>query len=348
MILEQNRNILSQLLDRPVLKHFLFWFFVLLFHTILPALYAGQVMKILYSNLLYLVVDSICVYFTLYFLWPRLYSRGFLGFFLLSLLAIIAADYGLNYAQKLYLLPKVGLVWSSTDPWLNLYQSASSFSLILGLALFGKIVGENFRMQQQAKERENRYYKAEIAQLRSQINPHFLFNVLNNIDEMIFEDPEKASKALHSMSGILRYSFKDSEGEKVPLAQEVGFIREYIQLMKTSYSNPDFIDFQVSGDMQQGAIAPMILIPFVENTIKHGKKQIPSPGIQIHLSCNKGVLGLQTRNAIRKGTEEAELKDGFGMQNVKRRLQLMYPERYSLEVSAEEGWYRVNLKIQTS
>ena len=274
MAREPKQSILIFLFERPILKHVLFWAFLLGFQTTLPALYAGEITKIFFSNILYLVVDALCVYIVLYFLWPNYFRKGRLGWFFLGLILVILLDYGINYTQKLYFMPALGIVWTSKDPFLNLYQSVSSFSFFLGLAMFGRIVKENLYMEIEAKEREKRYYKAEIAQLRSQINPHFLFNVLNNIDEMIYDDPDKASQALHNMSGILRYSFKDSEGEKVPLKSEVTFIQKYIQLMRFSYPEPDFIEFTIEGDTQLGVIAPMILIPFVENTIKHGKKHL--------------------------------------------------------------------------
>lgn len=217
-----------------------------------------------------------------------------------------------------------------------------------GEGLFGKIVGENYQIQQIIKDKEQRYLKAEIALLRSQVNPHFLFNVLNNIDEMIYEDRDKASLALHNMSSILRYSFKDSEGDKVPLESEIQFIRDYIHLMKTSFQDPNFIELKISGECSQGAIAPMVLIPFVENTLKHAKKQVLSPGIQIHIDCHAGELNLLTQYSIRKTDSKAAYKPGFGLQNVMKRLELIYPEKHKLSISEENGLFTVNLKILTS
>lgn len=189
--------------------------------------------------------------------------------------------------------------------------------------------------------------ESELALLKAQLNPHFLFNTLNNIDTLIHVDEkEKASESLIRMSDMMRYTTYESSNEKVLLKQEIEYLQNFIELQLLRLSNKELVDFKFSGDIEDTSITPMLLIPFVENAFKHASDKKSPKAIKICLSVEYGILYFSCSNKIdESGSFSKDKKGGVGLANIERRLQLIYPDRYKLEIQKSEGNYIANLKI---
>lgn len=189
---------------------------------------------------------------------------------------------------------------------------------------------------------------SELALLRSQINPHFLFNTLNNIYSLVYKKSDEAPEALMKMSSIMRYMLYESKSDKILLDKEIEYIQSFIELEKLRLHQKDFVDMTIAGDIEGRSVAPMILIPFVENAFKHGNKNCSPPGIRINFFIDPKWMQFEITNCVRKNPE-APLDPGNGItiQNIRRRLEILYPSKYKLEISRTEETYTVLLILYT-
>jgi hypothetical protein len=202
------------------------------------------------------------------------------------------------------------------------------------------------KTQQQKNELIRQTQQAELALLRSQINPHFLFNTLNNLYSLVYRKSDEAPGALMKLSEILRYMLYDANEEKVLLEKEVTYIKSYIELQQLRLSKPDFIKLTIEGDPGNRTIPPMLLITFIENAFKHGNKSVESPGIVIHLQNSTDEFIFEVSSYLVEGS--AQNKDpysGIGLQNVRRRLELSYPGKHDLLIGLSNEKFYVKLTI---
>jgi LytS/YehU family sensor histidine kinase len=188
----------------------------------------------------------------------------------------------------------------------------------------------------------------ELALLRSQINPHFLFNTLNNIYSLVYKKSEDAPEAVMKMSSIMRYMLYDATTDTVPLEKEVEYLKSFIELEKLRIRHPDFVEMTISGSMEGRTVPPMLLIPFVENAFKHGSKNVASPGIRIDLSVSPGEIRFRVSNFLRKNVPAyTDPTGGIGLNNIRRRLNLLYPGKHDLEIKSDEEIYTILLIIRS-
>jgi two-component system, LytTR family, sensor kinase len=192
----------------------------------------------------------------------------------------------------------------------------------------------------------NQRQAGELALLKSQVNPHFLFNTLNNIYSLVYHKSDEAPNAVMKFSSIMRYVLYDSKEEKVLLEKEIEYLKSYIELQKLRIKEPDFVLLEVEGNFEDTFIAPMLMIPFVENAFKHaGRENLP--GITIYLHGDKQQIRFEVSNFKQKEMQTVEKPfSGIGLSNIRRRLELIYPERHLLEIKTENDQYKVKLIIQ--
>jgi two-component system, LytTR family, sensor kinase len=195
------------------------------------------------------------------------------------------------------------------------------------------------------KEIEKQNISNELAMLRAQINPHFLFNTLNNIKSLIQRLPSKAIFSVDKLTGIMHYMLYESSVDKVPLENEINHINNYLDLEKIRYSDPNFIDFKISGDYSKAFLPPLIFMPFVENAFKHGDKLKPAPGINIKLEVNETNILFEIKNYIKENYDNSSRNSGFGLSNIKRRLDLLFDKKYELDIKNENKVYIVKLNL---
>lgn len=185
--------------------------------------------------------------------------------------------------------------------------------------------------------------ETEINFLKSQINPHFIFNTLNNIYYLIFEKSEKALPAVEQLSGLMRYMTYESQNETIALQREVTYIDDFISLESMRISGDAQVIFKKNIENPECRIPPLLLIPFVENGFKHGILNNPEQPFTIELTQNKNHLILQTQNSINNYKKDHQ--SGVGIENIKKRLQLYFPDKHSLDITTKENMYSVKLDI---
>ncbi len=227
---------------------------------------------------------------------------------------------------------------------LNASTYATS-NMVMGLIFRLAIDGISALVKKSQLEKQN--LKSELALLRSQINPHFLFNTLNNMHSFTHTDPDKTAFSIIKLSEIMRYMLNEANTEKVLLEDEIEYIKSYIALQNIRFSEKEYVKFEIEGNFKGISVAPMIFIPFVENAFKHGDKRQKEFGIQVLLHISKEEIKFEVINLKRKiKSQEIEGKSGFGLENLKRRLELAYPDKFNLNISDDGSKYITSLKIR--
>ena len=332
------------LFNNRILSHIAFWLAILFMYTFFPFIYKGNFWEILKNNLFFLPQDIIAVYFVLYVLFPKyLVPLKLFRFILFTLITIIFLT-SISIFVTNYILPK--LYYTEAAESIPEQFSNSLFILlsITGMAATIKYVRLNIINQFQKAEISMKQMESELKYLRSQINPHFLFNSLNNIDELIYEDQEKASKAIFYLSEILRYVLKESELKTVEAPQEIEFIENYINFIRFSFKNKDFIQCSIEGVYSNRQIPPLLFIPIIENAVKYVDRKAKPTGIDIKFTFNKNQFQLECTNHVSEFINTNN-KNGIGLKNLKRRLELSYPDNHLLDISQNGNLFRVQLKI---
>jgi hypothetical protein len=224
------------------------------------------------------------------------------------------------------------------------------FPLISSLMVFGistslKTINEYLEKEKLQKEAEHEKVNAELAFLKSQINPHFLFNTLNNLYSLAHSRSEKTANAIIKLSELMRYMLEDTAGKKVQLYRELDYIKNYLELQKLRIDDAVKVELSLEGDFNNKNIESLLLIPFIENAFKHGISYKENSFIRIDLISNDHQLILKVENSIPKNRATKDEVSGIGLTNVKKRLELLYPDAHHLQITQIETRYFVHLKI---
>ncbi len=214
----------------------------------------------------------------------------------------------------------------------------------LGLALC--MIREWRMTEQRALQAETEKAHAELSFLKAQINPHFLFNTLNNIYSMVVVKHERAADAVMKLSNIMRYITEEIRTDLVPLESEIGCMEDYIELQRMRLGSKTEIQVSVTGDTGGEQIAPLLLMTFVENAFKYGVSNHEAALIHIRLDVQDPVIRFYCRNTLFPVSVHAE-RAGIGISNARRRLEHLYPDRHKLDISMEDGFYTIQLVLQS-
>lgn len=329
-----------------ILNHLLFWIAIFTFYTVPYLLSMGFVLEA-FINLIYIPIDIIGVYFVIEFIIPRyVFQKRKLHIYFLGTAAAIVFNIVLSQYIKYNLQPLLGF-WVMRRPLTTeLFYALLNNFMIIGTATALKLFSYSYSMQLTKSELERKTMQSELSSLRSQVNPHFLFNVLNNIDALIFEDKEKASNAIFLLSKIMRYMLQESKQEKVALNKELDYIKNYLELAKLSFTSSDFLRFEITGAVHSRELPPLLFIPLIENAVKHCNKQAKPPGIEIKFFVSDDSVELRTSNYEKRN--DFKLPDagtGTGLNNVKKRLKLIYGNNYIFDINRNSDKFEVYLKI---
>ncbi len=218
---------------------------------------------------------------------------------------------------------------------------------VIAIGISYRILSDNMKVQESKKEEENERLKSELSFLRSQISPHFMFNVLNSVVSLSRRKPEMVEPVIVKLSELMRYMIYETSDSKVNIDREFVYLESYIELQKLRFGNDISIDFKNDISDASWLIEPMLLIPFVENAFKHGVGMIENPMIEINLGDSKNQLFFSVRNKVSKHVaEHKDESSGIGLTNVKRRLELLYPGTHQLKIGELDGFYTVELIIK--
>ena len=226
--------------------------------------------------------------------------------------------------------------------------TAAFFQLVfIFLAIGVRSIIRSNDIQFQLQEEKRKASEAELTWLKHQLNPHFLFNTLNNISSLTQIDPDKAQESIGQLSDTLRYALYDSDTDKVPLTGEVNFMDNYIRLMQLRCNEltevKTSLDVPVSGDVK---IAPLLFISPIENAFKHGVNARMASFVHIDLHPEGRDLSFSCENSVFEKTGEDHIGSGIGVENLKRRLELIYPGSYSYEQNEKDGVYSVRIVLK--
>lgn len=296
------------------------------------------------------VVDlALMVYITNYILIPKfLYAKKYTLFASLFFVMILASSF-----LKLYLIGNIidptgtfsffdkdfkSRVYDNIIPHFLLVSTGAAFKLLVDYAKAQRRIGE------MAKERA----EAELIFLKSQMNPHFLFNALNSVYFLIDKNNSEARQALHKFSGMLRYQLYEVKDEKIPIEKEISYLKDYIDVQSLRRENASII-INIDTGMKDFFIEPLLLIPFVENSFKHlshfnnGKPN----EINLDLSKHNGEMLFAIKNT-KEGNFQSSIEEhgGIGLANVKRRLELLYPQKHELIIKNNDECFEVQLKLK--
>lgn len=226
-------------------------------------------------------------------------------------------------------------------PPFDLFSILSTlFVLLLGTGIkFGQ---QWFKSERQKEEIEKEKLQTELSFLKSQVNPHFFFNMLNNIYSLIGSNPPKAQKSVHKLSKLMRYVLYESARNQVTLEMEIAFIKNYLDLAKIRLPDSTKITFGHVEENVEILIPPLLFVPFLENIFKHGIRQNEPSDIKISLKQTREKIFFYSQNNI---FTNSSTNDGIGLKNARRRLDLLYKDRYSLNITEENRQFIVYLII---
>ena len=227
--------------------------------------------------------------------------------------------------------------------WLVLLVGAGLHA-VLAIGMRGFLDWLRELREREAREREK--HALELALLRSRLDPHFLFNTLNNIDVLIERDPALASEYLHRLSALMRYVLFESSAPRVPLAAELEHMTRYMELESLRHADASFARLQVEGDPDGFSVPPTAFMPFVENAFKHGIRD-GAGQIDVRVAIREGELSFTCRNRCSPAISVSRATGGLGLTLARRRLELLYPGRVSLDAGRHGDEYRVDLTIRT-
>jgi LytS/YehU family sensor histidine kinase len=294
-------------------------------------------------------------YLHYYFLLPRFYfKRKFIVysiFVLLSFLVVVflpgilitEAEHMVRMVENIPLNGKPIPDNHPHRPSFLFFVASSRFFQFASIAIFSMLM----KMHNRLKDTRREQLGSELSFLKAQINPHFLFNTLNSIySSAVQENASNTANSIIRLSGLMRYVYTESDSDFVPLEHEINYITDYVLLQESRLQDTVPILFQVEGIFDNKKIAPLLLMPFIENAFKYGVNAEESSRIFINITVTRDQLILTAENNKVSTIYESSFSSGVGLSNVRNRLQLVYPNRHELIVKDLNDVYKVYLSIQ--
>ena len=332
---------------RRVLRHVLFWSLWLLgwtcFLTVIWSTFSDNFIRIG----LWIPVFTIFSYPISYIAIPKLLLKGkylvFLG--LLVFWLIVGWYLSVNYLKYISapVLDLMGKPHGDDYAWQCFLCVITTAACFTSLSL-----GKQWLLKQREflRARQEKI-TAELQLLKAQVHPHFLFNTLNNIYSFSLDRSSKTPELILKLSSLLSYMLYDCKAEEVRLEKEVEIMKDYIGLEKERYGNILEISWTVEGDIRDNFISPLLMLPFVENAFKHGaSEQIEKPWIGVDISVANNILKFKLTNS--KNEYISHSNNGIGINNVKKRLEFLYPDNHELKINDEGDFFAISLMVKLS
>lgn len=226
--------------------------------------------------------------------------------------------------------------------------NAMLYMLVVGAGVAIRMTASLYKAEAEKKELEYSNTQAELQNLKSQLNPHFLFNTLNNIYSLILFDTERAQKAVLDLGRMLRYVLYDSSQAFVPLSSEIQFLNDYIGLMRLRLPEGVRVEVSFPEAATNATIAPLLFISLVENAFKHGVSNDAPSFVEMRIEENDGVVSFVSRNSYYPKTDTDRSGSGIGLSNLSKRLEMIYPGKYSFEHGVADGCYTTRVEVSTN
>ena len=284
-----------------------------------------------------------------YLLWPLLFAkRRYAWFVIANLILFFLFNPGLLHLRH---FADHGDVHMPDRAWMGFFSGLFVYFLLNCASVVIAVVQRHLfnirKIRQQLEEERHKNTEAELAWLKNQINPHFLFNTLNNISSLTQIDSNAAQDAIAQLSDLLRYAIYKTDEHMVPIRGEVEFMRNYIELMRLRCNEKTQVDSHFSIKDPEHLVAPLLFISLIENAFKHGVSSNKPSSIDISLQQEEGMLQFTCSNTNYPKSDSDRSGSGIGVENTKRRLQLVYGDHYEWKQTLEDNIYTVIIRIQT-
>ena len=335
MVTTPDKKWIAKFLKSRPAVHGYFWLFFLLMGIIEDPFSLGRLREVIES----LVPAFLPIYAHFFILDTCLIRKRYL-LYAAGILIIVALFGWLQFEVTHSFYNKKG----------SLFAAMMSILLYLIISTTIRFGARGVRRDMVVHELQSKQAQTELALLKSQINPHFLFNTLNNLYAMAnLQKDSRTADGISRLAHLMRYVIYEANAEKIELSREIEQIRSYIELQKLRFSTEDEsrIEFSISGKTDNMFIAPMLLIPFVENAFKHSASVQQPILIEVNLQTVDSQLIFTVKNSINRRQQFLNEGNNIGLTNVKRRLELLYPKRHSLNVSDQGELFFIELKIET-
>ncbi|WP_101447701.1 sensor histidine kinase [Aquimarina sp. MAR_2010_214] len=328
--------------------HIGFWIVYTAIFTIVGASYKGKYTEALTFELMNMPMRLIIVYFNYFVLLPKLLLQGKTAkYFAYTLLTLIISGF-IQRIINYEILSTLHTDMVDSGIWLpyKFLQAsmiiASPLIFIIGISVIWKVA----ELQKRAKTLENEKLQSELKYLKSQINPHFLFNTLNNIYGLTLESSKKAPELILKLSDFLSFSLYESSQRFILLEKEISLLNDFIDLEKSRFEDRVDVQVDIPEQIDSVSIPPLILVPFIENAFKHSlKNETKIAHIIVKLEVINGQLIYEVINSKPEDTVDDSSLKGIGLQNIKKRLDILYNDRYQLDIKDEERLYTIVLRI---
>lgn len=296
------------------------------------------------------VAQSIFTIVTVIYLVPKLlFKKKLVQFIILGSILTIGIAFLIIIIFPLPEIPN--LMLENMRPGPRKPSRYLNHTLMLGFSFILATVVEsvNFAMEKEKEtiQNKNEQLQTELKLLKSQINPHFLFNALNNIYSLSVTNSPKTQQSISHLSNMLRYVLYDCEQHLVSIHKEVSYIENYIKLFSLKSSKPLAITTNISLENNSVQLSPMLFIPFIENAFKHSSIEKEKDSfIDIYLTATTATVHFSIQNSFPNSPKEKDMVGGIGLENVKKRLAILYPEKHQLYINTTNGVFDVNLTLK--
>ncbi len=332
----------------PIRFHLLFWTSYFTFNFVRYGSINNDYWYSFKSNLVEFPLNIIITYFTIYYLIPKfILKKKYFNFFVLFILALILfylVRTGLNYI----------LVTKNIWPEAAGLQRAFTFNHVVEVTIGAiyvitfvsaiKLTFEWIREKGKNDELQKMQLQTELNFLKTQIQPHFFFNTLNNLYSLVIKKSPDAPDAILKLSEFMQYVIYEVKEPEISLLKEINYIYSYLELEKLRYGNKVVSDIRINGNIDELKIPPLLFLPFIENCFKHGVKNNDNVKVYINFELRNNFLYFTVSNTF-QNNKETPIKHGIGIENVKRRLLLLYDKDFSLKTSVKDNKFNVLLKL---
>ncbi|HEU4551580.1 MAG TPA: histidine kinase [Chitinophaga sp.] len=294
-----------------------------------------------YLHLLNNLMRMLLFYANAFLFIPKLiYRKKYIGYMLVLMAALCIM---LAWDHLFFTLLISGLTYKT---WNFFVFNLPVFIFIIVASAAFRMIRDRMEARQRAKEQETEHLRTELAFLRSQVSPHFMFNVLNNMVALARKKSDVLEPSLIRLSSLLRYMLYETHADKVLLEKEIEYLESYIELQRQRFGKKVKIAACIQQRDYGYTIEPMLLIPFVENAFKHGTGLIPDAQISVHLTVQAGSLEFSVSNRYNDRAQEPKDKTaGIGLANVRRRLNLSYGNNHTLTIDKKDGVFTILLHL---
>ena len=335
-----------QKLYKYKVHHVIGWVCYFAFYMTMYKSYNRSMLQLFLTTAVYFLFHASSFYTIGYFLIPKyFYTKKYRQFFTLTFIVVLVESIGLSFFMYYSYMYQIKMF--SENLVLVFMSAALSILFIAGILCAMKLIVDKIRADRSAEKIEKQRVESELQYLRAQVNPHFLFNAINSIYFLIKKDPDQAANTLIRLSDLLRFQLYDCTVDKINIEKEVEYLRNFVTLEQIRKGDKTKVEFVTSDDLQGFEVAPFMLIPFLENTFKYVSNY---SGME-----NKIIVKLWREdnnfNAHFFNTTDNLVRTspgGIGHKNVKRRLELIYPDKHKLNIVERPGSYKVMLTLDVA